>query len=234
MKWKKYFFIAWAVILAGSIAFAVYIRNSILPLDMTSSGLEKMTIRTEKGLYNLSDDSQFASQELSMQELYDSSDLVVKVTALDEREAKYESILTAVTVDEVYKGDSALKDKKIYVYEFAYIFLFDNEYLIDTYGGTYNIMNPGNQYYLLLNFNKMPDGYQYSKKDKNTYLISNIYFGKFSCDENHISSVQVIPEESMNQLRYADIKNWDILPKDSSEISEYTKKRKDLLNITNI
>lgn len=41
MKWKKYFFIAWAVILAGSIAFAVHIRHSILPLDMTSSGLEK-------------------------------------------------------------------------------------------------------------------------------------------------------------------------------------------------
>lgn len=228
MKWKKYFFIAWAVIIAASIALAFNIHSSIIPLDISSQGLESMTLRSSKEVYSLDADSPYVDQNRSMQELYDSCDLAVKVTALDEREAKYESILTSVKVDEVYKGDAALKDKKIYVYEYAMIFMFDNEYVIDTYGGTYNIMNPGDQYYLLLDFNDMPEGYEYSAKDKSTYLISNLYYGKFSCED---ASLTAFRAEEANQLPYNDVKKCAIIAKDSEEIQNYNLRRNDLLNI---
>ena len=164
-----------------------------------------------------------------MRQLLETSDLVVKVTARGEREAKYRSILTAVTVDEVYKGDASLLGQKIWVYEHAEVFLFDDHYTVDTYGGTYNLMQTGAQYYLLLNFRAMPDGYEYSEQDLKTWLIVNTYYGKFSVRQN--SALSPLSLEEANHLDYRKICDWDILPKTEEEIRDYTDRREDLLHL---
>ena len=161
-----------------------------------------------------------------MKDLVETADLIVKVTATNEREIKYQCILTKAKVNFVYKGDFTLKDKYIYVYEYANVgFIAGKVSYISTH--TYNIMNEDEQYYLILKFNKMPKGYEYSEKDIRTYLLSNVYYSKFAVDDSQ--KMQCFPANSQKEIMYKDIKEWNILTNAADQLNDYYEKRGELL-----
>lgn len=218
--------IIWVIIIFASAITAFNHKNVI------SSQSYKIVDETPIGYY-FNDfkkgGNPFKKQGVSQYEIYKNSDLVIKVTATKNRQFKFNSLLTMVKVDQVYKGDYKLVGQNIYVYEWATIRMFNN-YLVYQSKDGYNAMNIGDQYYLFLKFNKMPDKYKYSNDELRTYLLTNIYNSKFNvvvCE-----NMKLLPKNDiLNKKKYGDIKAWDILPTKQEQIQQYLSNRKIVLSL---
>jgi hypothetical protein len=220
---------AWILIICISFVTAFsyrYATNSISYkiVDETSIGYYFADYKQEGNSYKM--------PAVSVNETLKNSDLVVKVTVTNNRKYKFDSILTMAKVDQVYKGNHELINQYIYIYEWSTIRLFNNNLVYQSKDG-YNIMNAGDQYYLFLKFNKMPDKYKYSDDDLRTYLLTNIYNSKYKvivCED-----MKVLPQEEIkNKKNYGDIKAWDVLPIGQEQIEQYLSNRKIVLSLLKI
>ena len=164
-----------------------------------------------------------------MEELYDASDLVVKVRVLGERKAEYEAILTKTKVLEVYKGEESLLNQDIYVYEYASIDIIDEKFSI-LLSRACNLMQENNEYYLLLDFLQKPEGYDYDEISGKTYLLNNICYGKFSTKEYATEDLNM---ELYDGIVYGEIRNLDVLYDDQDKTDSYYCKRLDFLTLIN-
>ncbi len=239
------FIVTLTLILASGVGIALQTRKTIQDTAFTFDDVKKMKVRyfdndlpseemhpydpaepmdTDAGNFYLNNNG------ISVNDVYDRSDLIVKVQATDDRSFLFSCILTKVTVLDVFKGNQSLKSSDIYVYEWAQIdatnFLLPN--------GTYNIMNTGDAYYLFLNRMPMPQGYNYSPKEMKTYLLANVYMGKYNvevCDD-----MKVLPQVSeINELPdYSAVKEWDILPVRDTQLETYLDNREAALLLLGI
>jgi hypothetical protein len=177
-----------------------------------------------------------AKGNITMPDVYNRADLIVKAKATDDRSFAYESILTKVEVLEVYKGSLSLNE--IYVYECAQVDLM--MMLYPNYG-CYNIMNTGDEYYLFLNCRIMPDGYKYTEKDRATVLLTNVHLGKYNVKVSKNINLFEEPENIISwedfvaaSPSYQQVADWDILPVELEQIDFYMNNRKEALIILKI
>ena len=182
-----------------------------------------------------------AKKNITMQEVYERADIIVKAEATNDRAFEYRSILNKMIVTEIYKGDQSLISSEIYVYEYMYP---DFQLMLQTYSGGdgYNIMNTGDEYYLFLSRRPMPDGYIFTEKDKKTYLLTNVHMGKYKVvvckDMKVLTPSEVIIEDTREFLSaspdYQNVKDWDILPMKSEQLVFYLSHRKEALELLKI
>ena len=142
----------------------------------------------------------------SLSELVGESQIIVEVEGTDNHEELEYTILSEVRVKKVYKGDDLLVDKVIFIYELFYI-NNNNSYVISD--GGYMLMQPNTSYILFLNFYEKPEGYKYTEKDKNTYLLSKVHFGKYSTFVEQNTKLYDPDPETNDYLLYKQVKGYD-------------------------
>ena len=172
-------------------------------------------------------------EKITLDDVYDYADLIVKVKATNDRAFSFQSILTKVVVLEVYKGDQSLKSDEIYVFEWAEIGLLNE--VLSREG--YNIMNAEDAYYLFLSRRPMPDGYLYTEKDEKTYLLANVYLGKYN--ETVCPDIELLPSlESLIEWddfpKYQEVRGWDILPTSMEHMDFYLSNREKALELLGV
>ena len=142
MKWKKWFFILWAAIIIVTLVYSVNFKDSISQVVMRDIDDYRVLVVDSSG----ETEPYFRTEEMSMQQLYDEADIVVEVTATNDRKAEYQAVLTKVTVNKVYKGEKTLEDNDIYVYEYVSIDKIDDRITMQIMEVN-NLMKEGNHYY---------------------------------------------------------------------------------------
>lgn len=222
MKWKKWFFILWAVIIIVTLVYSVNFKDSISQVLMRDIDDYRVLVDDSSG----ETEPYFRTEGISMQQLYDEADIVVEVTATNDRKAEYQAVLTKVTVNKVYKGEKTLEDNDIYVYEYVSIDKIDDRITMQIMEVN-NLMKEGNHYYLLLDFLEMPEGYRYDEISSRTYLYVNVPFGKWSKEEPVLS---MMPEDGSEILdQYKNIKDIDAFLRNQEYKETYERKREEFL-----
>ena len=247
--WRVLFCIAFLLIIAFGLRTALQIRKKIDATAFTFENVKAMKVNINYS-YDEADTIAYdpaapegystanfnlAKGNVTMQDVYERSDLIVRAKATDDRSFAYSSILTKAMITEVYKGDQSLKSQGIYVYEY----MFPDLMLMLSHnngGDGYNIMNTGAEYYLFLNLRPMPDGYIYSEKDRKTFLLTNVHLGKYKVSVSEDMKVLVPPKETKDFTLpdYEQISDWDILPVRSEQIDFYLRHRKEALELLDI
>ena len=228
MKWKKWFILLWVVIAAVSIGYSISVRSSIPTVELSDENMDDFPVFAETvSELEVKSRDYLSKQGITMTDIYNASDLVVKVRATAERKAEYESLLTKVNVLEVYKGDHALSNQDIYVYEYASIIMVDNTFTISLTEAS-NLMPADHDYYVLLNFLKRPSGYRYDAVSSRTYLLNNVCYGKFS-DRKYSSDHSTLEYEQ--GMPYKKIKYLDVLYIDQSQVDDYYDMRNDFFDL---
>ena len=228
MKWKKWFILLWVVIAVVSIGYSISVRSSIPAVELSEKNMDDLPVFAESvGEMEAKSRVYLSKKKIAMTDIYNAADLVVKVRATAERKAEYQSLLTKVNVLEVYKGDHALLNQDIYIYEYAGIFMVDGAFTISLTENC-NLMQAGHDYYLLLNFLKRPSGYRYDAVSSRTYLLNNVSYGKFS--DRKYSSDHSAPEYEQG-MPYGKIKDLDVLYVEQSQIDHYYDMRKDFFDL---
>jgi hypothetical protein len=224
MKWKKWFFILWAVIIIATVIYSLHFRVNISKVSMQDlDGYQVVIIDSRE-----EQDPYFRTEGVRMRSLYDEADIVVEVTATNDRKAEYQAVLTKVKVNKVYKGDKAIEDNDIYVYEYVSIDKIDDKITMQIMDVN-NLMKEGNRYYLLLDFLERPEGYRYDEISSKTYLYVNVPFGKWRDTE----PVYAMMPEDGSQIwdTYGNIKEIDAFMRDEEYQELYEKNRNEFFEI---
>lgn len=226
---KKIFIFLWAAIIAISLIIA-FNQRSIINESQNYRIVDETEI--SYGVFSpfqISENWFYEDENASQADVLTNSDLIVRVSASGNRKFKHDSILSEVSVEEVYKGNKDLLGKSIYVYEWATVHMRDNRLIYISKDG-YNMMNDSEQYYLFLKFNQMPEQYNYSEEDKLTYLLTNIYKSKYNVNTNR--DMGILPENQMENTRnYGYVKLWDIIPTSEEQIERYLSNRENALKL---
>lgn len=184
-------------------------------------------------IYTTAGNFQINKHNISVLDVYNHAELIIKAKATNDRSFGYDSIKTKVIIQEVYKGNT--DQEEIYVYEWSSVNIMNMLQNNDVY----NIMNTDDEYYLFLIRRPMPEGYKLTAKNETEYVLANVYMGKYKV-EVYDNMRLLPPRESLSSLdelpTYQEIKEWDILPVKSEQIGYYMNNRKEalfLLGITN-
>jgi hypothetical protein len=86
-------------------------------------------------------------------------------------------------------------------------------------------MIPDDEYILFLEFRAQPDGYYYSEKEIDTYLVKGDIFGKYALDSEN--EIKVIADDQ--QTIYKDIRQIDIFTTSKELWETYLQWKKDIL-----
>ena len=238
---NRFFYILWAVIIALALIFAVrqhfytgrqYQLNDDTRISFLSNDYSQPPIAFDENAgKSVKNEKLDPAGGFDAERLFGDSDLVVKVTATNDRKLKFDSFLTRVTVERVYKGDKSLLKRDIYVYEWATAFMYnhmnkrDGEFIYES-RDTYNVMCENEEYYLFLSRCKMPEGYRYDETEQRTFLLTNVHYGKYNvetCRELH-----VLPKVNFywdSELTYKDIKYFDIMTTKQAALDDYMARR---------
>ena len=205
-KSTKIFFAVLCLVLMGTTVFGIMFKSSI------------------RGEEN--PDRLIAQNDVtcSLDELKEQADLIAVVSVTDERTMELYSTKSQVKIEKVIAqrdSDLAAGDE-IWVEEVATIV---SERSFHTEG--YTLMEPGQQYLLLLQHLPCIDGYRYSKAEQMTYTPVSTYFGKYCITQQE--KIEALDEKEMEQMRYKDILGYALLTTDSDKLAHYEELYQEIL-----
>ena len=154
------------------------------------------------------------------------SDLIVKVSATDDRKLFPHTVTkTRVIVEEVWKGDVE-SGQELFIYEPAYFGNIPSK-VYETIGG-YQMMEEGEEYYLFLRRPEVSDGYRMSEKEKITYLPSTASYSKFPVREGE---TRVLDDQRLDTkgYTYGEVRNLEILTDRKKMLSVYKRLKSKVL-----
>ncbi len=174
--------------------------------------------------YKVSAVARLYEDDISFSKLVADSEVIVEVAA-SERKFLHGTSLAGVKVISVYKGDSNLKNRTIYVFEPCY-FNFESR-LFFAYNG-YNFMKCGEEYILFLK--KWPYmGYmRYNPfyRNKNIYvLLHNGGIDKY-CTTGVLFDKVLSPEQ---EYCYGQIAEYEVITYSQEELNKYNEIKKQVL-----
>lgn len=206
---KKYILIISLAILIALITAGV-VRVSFVDVNKISPDT--------LGEYELLSVGGISEDNISFSRFLSASEFIVSGIALNERKFLHGASLEAFKVVSVYKGDSSLKDKTIYIFEPSF-FDFNNR-TFNVYCG-YNLMKNGEEYILFLK--KWPySGYmRYNPfyKNKDIYILSH----NSGIDKYNINNILFENYVSEKQKYYKEIQQYDFIAYNKEEIAKYNE-----------
>ena len=176
---------------------------------------------------------QYGQEDInSFSELQDKSDLIVRVIPTDDRKVLFaRTILSRVKVLDVYKGKDIISSDNLYVYEPCSIQCGKYELYI-SYDG-YIFMHKAREYVLFLKKLNAPEGYKYRGKEKISYVLTSMAFGKYSVQA--YGHTEVIDEDRVNPyvadktIKFAEIKDMDLITIRMETLKKYNEIREQLI-----
>lgn len=184
---------------------------------------------------------QYGQEDINnFSELQDKSDLIVKVIPTHDRKVLLQTILSRVKVLNVYKGKDIIAGDNIYVYEPCSI-LYKKKNMV-TYGvfrpsytsyDGYILMRKGKEYILFLKKLKAPKGYRYRGKEKMSYVLTSMTFGKYPVQA--YGHTEVIEEDRVNPsiadktIKFAEIKDMDLIAIRTKILKKYNEMKEQLI-----
>ena len=176
---------------------------------------------------------QYGQEDInSFSELQDKSDLIVKVIPTDDRKVLFaRTILSRVKVLDVYKGKDITAGDNLYIYEPCNI-QFGKAELYDSYDG-YIFMHKAREYVLFLKKLNVPEGYRYRGKEKISYVLTSMAFGKYPVQA--YGHTEVIDEDRVNPyiadktIKFAEIKDMDLIAIRMETLKKYNEIKEQLI-----
>ncbi|AEB76817.1 hypothetical protein [Clostridium botulinum] len=160
-------------------------------------------------------------------ELEKDSTFILKVKLSGSREKLSSTTLSQVTVLDIYKGDSIKKGQKIYIYEPSFI---ENDMYWCSNG--YNLMLNDTEYIVYLNSLKVPDGYNKTEKEKNSYMFTTLEFSKFDINnKNNVNNLYSVKDFDNGKIKYNDLKNDNVVVVNKDILEKYTNIKKEVKKI---
>lgn len=224
-KSTKIFFSLLCLALIGTTVFGIVFKNSIREAENPhrvieqNAEIEIALDKEEENLYFCDDVT------CSLKDLREQADLIAIVSVTDDRTLELYSTKSQVKIEKIIEQtDSDLTaGDEIWVEELATIVSEKN---FHTEG--YTLMEPGQQYLLLLQHLPCIEGYRYSKTEQMTYTPVSTYFGKYCITKNE--KIQILDEEEIEQMRYKDISDYALLTTEREAVSHYEKLYQEVLN----
>lgn len=175
---------------------------------------------------------QYGQEDInSFSELQDKSDLIVKVIPTDDRKVLFGTMLSRMKVLDVYKGKDITAGDNLYVYEPCDIQCGKYELYI-SYDG-YIFMHKAREYVLFLKKLNVPEGYRYRGKEKISYVLISMTFGKYPVQA--YGHTEVIDEDRVNPyiadktIKFAEIKDMDLIAIRMETLKKYNEIREQLI-----
>lgn len=175
---------------------------------------------------------QYGQEDInSFSELQDKSDLIVKVIPTDDRKVLFGTMLSRMKVLDVYKGKDITAGDNLYVYEPCDIQCGKYELYI-SYDG-YIFMHEAREYVLFLKKLNAPEGYRYRGKEKISYVLTSMAFGKYPVQA--YGHTEVIDEDRVNPfiadktIKFAEIKDMDLIAIRMETLKKYNEIKEQLI-----
>lgn len=224
-KNTKIYFISIFCMIVLCFAIGIFIRNSYTGYS-TFEQMEQ-TENLQKYYVQLHDLEEYADFDTSVKNYNDLekiTDLVVKVSATDDRKlSPYTVTKTKVIIKEVLKGE-AKTGQQIFIYE-PVNFSYSVSKRYKTTGG-YQIMKEGEEYYLFLRKLKAAEGYKMSNDEKNTYFPSTASYSKFPVQKGNL---RILDRNKLDndEYSYGEVQNLEIITSEQKILSQYKKLKKE-------
>ena len=223
-KSTKIFFAVLCLVLMGTTVFGIMFKSSIRG-EENPDRLIAQNADIEIALDKEGENPYFCNDvTCSLNELKEQADLIAVVSVTDERTMELYSTKSQVKIEKIIAqrdSDLAAGDE-IWVEELATIV---SERSFHTEG--YTLMEPGQQYLLLLQHLPCIDGYRYSKAEQMTYTPVSTYFGKYCITQQE--KIEALDEKEMEQMRYKDILGYALLTTDSDKLAHYEELYQEIL-----
>ena len=215
-KSTKIFFAILCLLFIGTAVFGIVFQRSICG-EKNPDRLIEQNAEIEVALDKSSENPYFCNDATcSLKELSDRADLIAVVSVTDDRTMELYSTKSRVKIEKIIaQSDSDLvMGDEIWVEELATVVA---ERSFHTEG--YTLMEPGQQYLLLLQHLPCIEGYRYSKTEQVTYTPVSAYFGKYCLSKNE--KIEALDEKNVENLRYSDISDYALLTTDQDKVSNY-------------
>ncbi|QIB26966.1 hypothetical protein [Caloranaerobacter azorensis] len=209
----------WIMVISILIALftAIIVRTSIIDIsDVKAADLEK---------FRVMDGGSIRKINLSLSDLINDSDVIVRGSALNERMYLHEATLTAFKVNTVYKGSQDIVGTNIYIFEPS---SFNFEYKFFRVYDGYSLMKEGNEYILFLKKWRYTEYLDYNPyyKNKDIYILAhNSGIDKYNVKADSFSEIM-----SKDKKYYGQIAQYDFYVYDKNEMDKYIKIKNEVLN----
>ncbi len=223
-----------AVVLSCMLVFClimgIVIRNSYVGYATFEQMEETENLREyQVRLNDVEEYDNFTSSAEDYKELEKMSDLIVKVSATNERKLFPHTVTkTKVIIEEVYKGE-AKKGQSVFIYEPAFFSYYMSK-SFESIGG-YQLMENGKEYFLFLRKLDVSEGYKMSDKEKNTYLPSAVSYSKFPVQEGEVKTVNKQRLDN-GGYRYGEILDLEIITSKKEILSKYKRIKEEVNSLS--
>lgn len=208
-------------IIVGIATRSSYIND--IDISLLSSNSEKLYV----GIEDIQD-KYFTTDIITLDDLLENSDYVVKIKRTNEIQIMERCLLTKCEVKKVYKTKDTDKiHDYIYIYEPA---TFSVQYNLFMTTGGYNFMNSQHEYIVFLKDLKIPDGYKASTIEENSFMFTNPQLSLFNCSQKNTTILIDESKYREGSITYNMIKDYDILFIYEEEKQIYDKIREQVIS----
>ncbi|MCD3281417.1 hypothetical protein G8V05_04205, partial [Clostridium botulinum C/D] len=96
----------------------------------------------------------------------------------------------------------------------------------------YNLMLNDTEYIVYLNSLKVPDGYNKTEKEKNSYMFTTLEFSKFDINnKNNVNNLYSVKDFDNGKIKYNDLKNDNVVVVNKDILEKYTNIKKEVKKI---
>lgn len=225
-KKTKLFFIIIFSLIPLSILAGFFVRSSYTGYTSFEQ-MEKTEPLSEYSvcLEDVESESVFDNKVKDFDNMLEMADAVLKVSATNERDLyPSETTKTRVVVEEVIKGDLE-EGQSIFVYEPACFSYTPNE-SYETTGG-YQLMKPGEKYYIFLQHLQAVEGYKFSSREKKTYLPYTASYSKYPVREGEVNLVDFEKLDN-GEYQYKEVQNLEIITSEKMVLDLYKNLKQEL------
>jgi hypothetical protein len=205
---RRYFIALWIVLIGVGIIAINIKKKSLFDFDYSAIANTNVRLLWDRGGEYINEHTSWRfDKAISLENISDRSNIVVRVKAISSR-GKNNCALTTVEIVDVIKGNIEAGNS-IDIYEWGEIW-FENIYFARD---GYVIMRPKQEYVLFL------QTFENKYSSEIAYLLTNIFYGKIAIDYDE--NVEIMPNEAVSDLAYAQIQNYGIISQTQDILDRY-------------
>lgn len=225
-KSTKIFFAVLCLVFVGAAVLGGVCKNSIYGEENPDRLLEQNP-EIEIALDKEVESPYFCNNvTCGIEELSEQADLIAVVSVTDDRKMELYSTKSQVKIEKIIAQTdlNVAEGDEIWVEELATVVA---ERSFHTEG--YTLMEPGQQYLLLLQHLPCIEGYRYSKTEQITYTPVSVYFGKYCITKSE--RIEALDEKKIENLCYKDISGYALLTTEQEKVTHYEELYQEIISL---